>query len=262
MSWMLCSCGVGNYITTKSIRLSYVLIVVLYCAFLLVMFYVGDHIEKITNFAFQCPKGEASLCYGISVIVRVSVALLLMHFFLLLMMFEAGSFAKVLNESGFGIKFFLVGVIAFALMFVPNNFMRYYVSASRFVGLIFFMYQSVSLIDFGYAWNESWVKKYEEGRNFYAVVLVLFTVLNFASGIALLVFNFAKFWGVGSMYYNVNLILNCAIPVAMVALVVAKYNIGSSVLTSSFIFCLLTYMNGLSLASFDSPHNPYQEFKK
>ena len=179
---------------------------------------------------------------------------------MLLCCLERGGFAKAVNEQCFMLKFLLVCGMVAGLLFVPNYYLRYFVEASAYASLLFVVYQSIALVDFGYMWNEAWVRRHEEGRNFYGVMLVLASLVMLAAVSLTLASNFRDFWRPGCSYNKLSLIANVAVIVLLLALVLLKYNQSSSVLTALFIALLVTYEHGLALSSFwVEDCNPYAD---
>lgn len=149
------------------------------------------------------------------------------------------------------------------LLFVDNYHLRTYVEVSTYLSLIFLVYQSIALVDFGYVWNEVWVQKYSDGTTFYGILLVLTSLLLLATNIAALFVNFYNFWLPGCYYNKVNLLLNVAFIFIVIVLVLLKTHENSSVLTALFVGTVFTYYNGLSMSSYwDDSCNPFSKSKE
>ena len=173
---------------------------------------------------------------------------------------ERGRFAKAVNEQCFVLKFLLVCGLVAGLLFVPNYHLSYFVEASVYASLLFVVYQSIALVDFGYAWNEIWVRRYAQGRRSYGVMLVLASLGLLAVLALALASNFRNFWQPGCTYNKLSLAVNVAVIVLLLALVLLKLNERSSALTALFIALLVTYEHGLALSSFwVKDCNPYAD---
>ena len=183
----------------------------------------------------------------------MSLALLILHITIIICLFTRDSFAKFVNEQCFPLKIIAVLVITFLLMFVDNSWMEFYVGMSEIISIVFLIYQSITLIDFGYVWNETWLEKYENGTTFYMVLMGVFSILLLGSNIYLLYFNFLNFWLPDCVYNKINLVTNVVVIIVLIVLVVLNLNESSSILTAFFITTILTYFNGLSLASYLNP---------
>lgn len=193
-------------------------------------------------------------------LIRVSLALFLLHIVIMLCCLTRDSFAQAVNERGFGFKFLVVAVGIFGLLFLPNHYLRIYVTITSFVGVLFLLYQSIALVDFAYVWNETWVKRYEDGVSCYGVLLVIGSIgLLALTGVAT-VYNFNLYWIDGCKYYKSNLIGTLLLTIAMLALAVARPFRSSSILSALFIAAAFTYANGYALASFyDDTCNPWSK---
>jgi Serine incorporator (Serinc) len=165
-------------------------------------------------------------------------------------MFTRDKFAKVINEQGFLVKFSIVIGVTIGLLFVNNSYLSVYVQFSTFVSLIFLVYQSIALIDFGYIWSETWVEKYSNGATFYGILLILASMLLLTTNIAALFVNFTNFWLEGCYYNKLNLSFNVLFIIAVLVLVILKTKESSSVMTALFVCTIFTYNNGLSLSSY------------
>lgn len=149
-------------------------------------------------------------------------------------------------------------VLTAALLFVPNSALRAYVTAATFFGVVFLLYQNISLVDFGYTWNEVWLSKYQEGNAFYGILLIVATAGLVVLTVMATLANFATFWRDGCPYYKTNLVGSVVVLVAMVVLALAQLYRSSSILTASFVALVFTYFNGYALASYpDKECNPY-----
>ena len=144
----------------KTIKSSYIGLNLLFTFTLLLLCVWGDKIIYIFSKFVDCPadkEGDLSICLGISLIVRISFALLIFHLILTVLLFTRDSFAKFVNEQCFGLKALIIVLITIALLFIHNSKLLLYVRFSSYVSFVFLIYQSIILIDFGYTWNETWV---------------------------------------------------------------------------------------------------------
>ena len=162
----------------------------------------------------------------------MSLALLILHITIIICLFTRDSFAKFVNEQCFPLKIIAVLVITFLLMFVDNSWMEFYVGMSEIISIVFLIYQSITLIDFGYVWNETWLEKYENGTTFYMVLMGVFSILLLGSNIYLLYFNFLNFWLPDCVYNKINLVTNVVVIIVLIVLVVLNLNESSSILTA------------------------------
>lgn len=174
-------------------------------------------------------------------------------------------FAKAVNEGGFGIKCLAVVGLTLLLFIVDNDRLRVYVQAATYCGVLFLLYQNITLIDFGYIWNEKWLQRYEDGNSFYGFLLLTATAGMLVLTVLTTITNFQNFWRDGCSYYKTNLVLSVLLLLGMLVLAVLQLFRSSSILTATFIALVFTYFNGYALASFPddtcNPYAPNQEHK-
>lgn len=193
-------------------------------------------------------------------LISVSLALCILHIFIMLCCFTRDSFARTINEHGFMFKVLFVCGLTIGFLFLHNDYLRVYVTASSYLSILFVLYQSITLIDFGYVWNEKWLEKYENGTTFYGILLILGSILLFGLTILSTAFNFNTFWIDGCHYYKINLVFSVLLIVFLIVLVLLKIHQSSSILTALFVSLVFSYYNGLSLGSYnDSECNPFSK---
>ena len=142
----------------------------------------------------------------------------LLHLIILVCCFTRDSFAQTINENGFIFKLFFVILATFGLFFMPNEYLRGYVTASSYLGVLFLIYQSITLIDFGYVWNDKWLAKYENGRQFYGILMILFSLGLLTLIILSTMHNFNTFWIDSCIYYKFNLTTSVLVILGLISL--------------------------------------------
>ena len=120
------------------------------------------------------------------------------------------------------IKILFVFVLTFLMLFIHNDYLYYYVKVSSFLSLIFLIYQSIILIDFGYSWNELWVEKYENGTTFYGILLIVFSLLLITADIFLLKININEFWIDGCTFNKLSIVFAIILTFVFLILVLLK----------------------------------------
>lgn len=235
---------------SKSIKLSYIGISLLFSLFIIFATFYGDQIIKVFAQFIGCFKDDdVSVCLGISLIVRISLALLIFHLIIALLLFTRDNFARFLNEECFVVKILTIVAIVILLMFVKNSYLVFFVKTSQYLSVLFLIYQSIMLIDFGYSWNELWVDKFEQGTTFYGVLLVFFSLLLLAANVGIVFLNAREFWISGCAFNKFTIIFAVIMFVVFIVLVILKINEQSSILTAMFISLLYSYLSGIALNS-------------
>lgn len=236
--------------TIKNMYLSYILFSSL---ILFLMTIKGESIINLFAKFMDCPKDQnIELCLGISLVVRVSLSLVILHFLIFLCILPKNRFSVFVNERFFFFKFIMIMVLTFGFLFVDNYYLVFVVKSSTYLSLVFLIIQSVSLIDFGYKWAENWNRKYEEGSKLFLFLTIFMTLLLFALTILVTIFNFQNFWISECLYNMVILIINVIIILTIFIIVLFTFDTFSTFLTTMFITLILTFMNGYSLSSINS----------
>lgn len=173
-------------------------------------------------------------------------------------LFTRDTFAKFINEQCFFVKFLIVTGFTILLLFVDNNYLVTYVQIAGIVSIIFLLYQSITLVDFGYSWNDTWVDKYDQGTTFYGILLIIVSI-GLCVGTGYIGYmNFDNFWVPGCNMNKTSLVLNVMFILTIVTLVLLKYNENSSILTAFFVSLIFTYYTGSALSSYGSTDcNPF-----
>ncbi len=134
LNGLCCCCATGASMTrtafAKTIKMSYIGLNLAFAIGLFILSLYGDVIISFFSKFINCPKEndfDLSICLGVSLVVRVSLALVLFHFVIMLLLFTRDSFAKFLNEQCFLLKAGIIAGIVFGLLFVDNNHLRFYV---------------------------------------------------------------------------------------------------------------------------------------
>lgn len=169
---------------------------------LLLFTFVGDHILTIFSKFIDCPNNnDLSVCLGVSLIVRVSLALFCLHFLILVLILPRTYCSKVVNDACFLLKLLLVLGLVIALMFVDNKYLRAYVQVSVYLSFFFLVYQAVAIIDFSYIMNEKMVREYQRGNRCYGALLIIISLLLLAVNVLLMVDQFVTFWISGKIIF-------------------------------------------------------------
>lgn len=173
----------------------------LFMGVLLLFTFVGDHILSIFSKFIDCPNNnDLSVCLGVSLIVRVSLALFCLHCLILILILPRTYCSKVVNEACFLLKLLLVLGFTIAMMFVDNKYLKAYVEISVYVSFFFLVYQAVAIIDFSYIVNEKMVREYSRGNRCYGALLIIVSLVLLSLNIWLMVDQFLTFWISGILY--------------------------------------------------------------
>lgn len=155
----------------------------LLAGFVLSLLAVGGYLSFL-NDASALQTCSTDGCKGAVTVYRFSFTLFL--FYLFMAVFQAPSWSpRFRAEAHTGYWFskivFFGGLLVFPF-FMPNSFFVYYAYFSLVLGGIFVLLQCLIIIEFSYAWNESWVSK-EEQKYLTGILAACFVF--FAAGLAL-----------------------------------------------------------------------------
>lgn len=120
--------------------------------------------------------------------------MVIFHLFHIIIMIPREKCSMRLNHCCFWLKLVMILGISIGLLFVPNSALKYYVYFCMAASFIFLIYQTVNLIDLSYLFSNSMVKRYHQGDNLYAIVLIFFAILFLGLNVLLFYFNFKWFW--------------------------------------------------------------------
>ena len=213
----------------------------------------GEKIIKIFAKFLDCPKDQnIELCLGISLVVRVSLSILILHIIIFICLLPKNNFSLFINERFFFFKFFLIFVFTFGFLFIDNYYLFFVVKISTYLSLIFLIIQSVSLIDFGYKWAENWKIKYDKGNKIFLFLTILCIIFLFAFTTVITFFNFYNFW-ISECFYNmILLIISVLVIIIIFIIVLFTFETFFSFLTTIYICLILSFMTGYSLSSINS----------
>jgi hypothetical protein len=134
-------------------RIGFIILSVLSVGFsLLILFYLADILKPFNDWV-SCPKDNQFDCLGISSVYRMSFTLLVFHVMTLLFSFTTNECAKVFNMDCWSFKILFITVFYFSMFFISNNFFTVYAEITRFLSIIFLIYQALVIISFGHIIN-------------------------------------------------------------------------------------------------------------
>lgn len=257
-----CACCAGMFVCNaitdcmgasfkQMVRLSYFIFDACFVGFGLLILYgiskliSSDSLSFVTKFA-ECPADSGFSCLGIFSIYRISMALVVLHTFVLLFLFLRNGCSKTFNEQVWPFKMVIVIGCFIGFFFVSNDFFVIYSKVAMVASLFFLLFQIVMMIDLYYIWGVNWVKKYDEGYNCYAYLLVIFSLIMYGAAFYFIVSSYLAFGGctTGILTTSVNLVL----VVLATILVFLNTNPDGSLLCSSAVSLTSSYLiwSGLS----------------
>lgn len=176
-----CSCfsSICGATFKQQIKLTYLLIMIVAMVFTLIVLYYASYILDPFSDYIHCSEetGGKWACLGVSSVYRMSLALAIMHFVLLLVCLTKSEIAKKINEGCWCLKIIIVFALWILFFFIPNSFFEGYSDFSKFIGALFLLFQIIMIVDLAYMWGESWIEKYSDGERLYSILLIGFTII-------------------------------------------------------------------------------------
>jgi len=88
----------------------------------------------------QCPEDQDMQCFGISAVYRISLALVVLHIFVLLWLLFRNGCSKRFNEGVWLLKILIVVASFVLFFFVKNSVFETYSKVIMVLSLVFFVF--------------------------------------------------------------------------------------------------------------------------
>lgn len=188
-------------------------------------------------------------CFGNSAVYKMMLGLFTFHAVLSLLTLgvkDASSGRGHIQNGGWPIKIFLWLALIIGFIFLPPQFLDWYIKVAIAGSVLFVLIQLIMLVDFAHSWNSSWVRQWEEtdNKNWYRALLATtigFYLLILIGSILLYVF-FNDTWDGNTAVVTVNLVLIILVSVLSVLPTIQLRNPNSSLLTSAVVSGYMTYL--------------------
>lgn len=199
--------------------------------------YSATNLSK-EQWIIDCPAGYEDVCIGNGAVYRFSFALVIVFFIQLIgttiwtKFFDNLWWLKCLVFACVSIGFFYANGNAFD----ANGYAWF----ARIAAFFYLIIQQVILLDFAFTWNDNLVTKAEEhGGNKWFIIIVVVSVLLFATSYAAMGIMFWKFMGCGSNLVILSLTVVFPTIATLIQLFVSD---NASLLTSSVMTAYATYV--------------------
>eukprot|EP00039_Didymoeca_costata_P001334 m.51642 g.51642 ORF g.51642 m.51642 type:complete len:457 (+) comp10745_c0_seq2:619-1989(+) len=169
-------------------------------------------------------------------------------------------------QNGFwGIKFLLIVGIAVAAFFINNSFfLKIWGWIALFGGFAFLIIQLILLVDFAYAWADSWIGKLEDGSTTHKWLIILSSLgmygLSITATILLFVFytksSDGDNCGLNKFFISMNLILGVVCTVVALSGPVQEANPKSGLMQSGVVVSYITYLTWSAISETNSSCQP------
>lgn len=247
----LCCKSICGSTFKQQVKLTYIIIQVIAMVFTIVVLYYAADILNVFKEYIHCSQdtGGDFVCLGVSSVYRMSLALAIMHFFILLACFTRSEFAKGVNEGCWMLKILIVFALWILFFFVPNSFIEGYSDFAKFIGGLFLLFQIIMIVDLCYMLGEKWKNNYEEGQRIYGGLLIFFTSIAYIGNLIFNIFMFIWFAPESSCGLNIFLIVfNIILILILIILTISGIAKNGSLLTSGIYSGYISYLLWSGLA--------------
>mmetsp|Transcript_15988 Transcript_15988/g.15707 ORF Transcript_15988/g.15707 Transcript_15988/m.15707 type:complete len:196 (+) Transcript_15988:246-833(+) len=189
---------------------------------------------------------------GISAVFRMSMVLALFHLSLAIILAISKTFdteaGSVLNDGCWSFHFIAIAVLFIASFWITTDIIIVYAYISRFVSMIFLIFQGICILSLAYKFNEFLVEFYNESGSTTSLILLI----SFTAGIYL--FDFVLLWLLykwfGGCFFNVFLlVLFIAVAIIFTTLTALRTRENASILTNGIVLSYILYLTWAALAS-------------
>ena len=178
--------------------MGYLLIFVLYYGIgTIIMYTFGATFMKFFERWIKCPQfGEAS-CFGASLILRVSLALVILFFLMFVMMLPKDDFSYSANRSCWILKYLLPLGLTIAFSFVGNPFFEGYATLSKYGGILYLIMQDLAFNEYFIRFSVGFIVR-TVNNYCYKVMYWILTGVVFAAGVLFVSLDFRYNYTCGS----------------------------------------------------------------
>lgn len=136
---------------------------------------------------------DAQACFGTLTVFRMTFALCVFHFLILVSILPRNNCAAIVHDAGWCFKFVLLYVLFGAMFYVPIEFFWIWGEISRWVSLVFFLLQVLYILVGAYTLGEHVVSGETASEGWRNGVLFFYTLILTAVGITGIVTSFIWF---------------------------------------------------------------------
>lgn len=168
----------------------YMIFAVYYGLGTLVMYTFGHTFMKFFERWIKCPSfGSTNSCFGAALIIRISLALLVLYVIVLLLMLFRDDFSYNINKSCWIFKYLLPVCLTFAFFFANSEAMETYAKVCQYGGFIYLIVQDLAFNEYFIRFSNGFIVKARDNycyKGFFWLgslillgVTILLVILNF-----------------------------------------------------------------------------------
>ena len=201
----------------------------------------------------SCPEasGGAAECFGPSLLVRMSLALALLHLLVFLICLLRNEMAAEFNEGCWGFKILIVIGLMISFLWIDNSFFFGYLVFAEWISFSFLVFQAILMLVVAYVLNEKLINNVNaEGggaASCSGIILIILTVVLAGCNIVWIILQFSQY---SSCTFTIwQQIFTCVAGFTMYALVLLKTRDDASIFTSSLVLTYTLYLQWSALTS-------------
>lgn len=115
-----------------------------------------------------------NICLGTQFVLRLGFTLTIFFF---IMMIMVAACRKKAHDGAFFFKFFGIGAMFVGTLWIPDDNIYRYAKAAVIGAGFFIAAQVLCLLEFSYAWNESWRARDRKGETMWKALILIISVL-------------------------------------------------------------------------------------
>jgi hypothetical protein len=237
-------------------RIGFIVLSFISVGFSLVILFFGASVLKPFNDFIHCPKDENFSCLGISSVYRMSLSLVILHLVVILFSLCSKNCAKVINKDCWTFKFLMVFGVYIGFFFISNSFFSIYAEISRYLSLIFMIYQITVTVSFANIINIQLVEGLDNNGDGckYKFWLIFLSLVFFGASVYWIILSYISF---SDRLYNIIITtMTVVFGVGFTVLSISDVVTRKRLLTSIYLFSYISYLSWSALNS--QPRNNVQ----
>ena len=214
------------------------------------LFFAQDILSKL-SFIIECPEG-GTVWLGISAVYRMSIALALFHLLMLIILsiskWTGSKIGSILNDACWMLHIVIISCVFVASLWIPNSYINIYGYLSRFLSMLFLIFQGIWILSIAYKVNEVLVDYHAESGSKLSMGLLLATTT--AIYVCDVVFLYLQFEWFGRWSFNFWILTILVIMFVIYTLMtVFQTRENASILTNSIVILYSLYLSWSAMAS-------------
>ena len=234
-------------------RIGYIIIQALSITLSVIILYSWPSLLSFFNRFILCPDDNKYVCLGISNSYRMSFTLTCFHLLIMIFSLFGQGCSKAINTGCWMLKFFFILGVYFAFLFISNKVFNVYAEISRYISILFVLYEVMVTISLAHVINIKLVENIEiseskgENGTGYKFLLILLSLIFLGIGLTFPIICFIYYSN--NVWTIVNTCLSICFGIAFTGLSISNIVNRKRLLTSLYIFSYISYLNWSAILS-------------